>query len=267
MPFRKVSRGEPISIDADAFNAMQDAAQAYLAGLGRTTGPSFKMPVGYNGIVLVRNDSGVGLARYSVQRITGVAFFDDTTFRNEQLFTVDDPDDSENQKFVILQEGIPAGKIGRAMLSGLSVVSIDMQDEDHEFAGPSDGDAAKLVSASTGPFHIMYVDSGTGTKLGAGLFPVAQGGAAEHRYFEITAAEGSSPPYLYSADEVEWSSSTHSFGEKTGGTTITGDLRSIQEQSGYPYAGKIPVGAVVDAWLEGTDWLCEVVYYRGVYPG
>lgn len=91
--------------------------------------------------------------------------------------------------------------------------------------------------------------------------------SSEHRYFEITAAEGSSPPYLYSASEVEWSSSTHAFGAKSGGATITGDLRSIQEQSGYPYAGKIPVGAVVDAWLEGTDWLCEVVYYRGVYPG
>ena len=79
--------------------------------------------------------------------------------------------------FVILLEPA-AGEIGRACISGVCPVRVDVNDEDDQFADVKDGEATMLESAPTGSARIIWKESGTGTKWavvrlggGAGLPP------------------------------------------------------------------------------------------------
>ncbi|MCX7806289.1 MAG: hypothetical protein N3A38_14040 [Planctomycetota bacterium] len=64
----------------------------------------------------------------------------------------------------LLMEPIPAGKIGRVRIGGLSPARVYVTDEDHQFAAPVEGSPNYLLSAATGPFRIVHKESGTGTK-------------------------------------------------------------------------------------------------------
>jgi hypothetical protein len=83
-------------------------------------------------------------------------------------------------QFVVTQEPIKAGKLGRAMLAGVTPVQVQMIDPLITFVGPVDryampivGDVTKLVSNPAWGVPILWVASGTGAKwayvqLGAG---------------------------------------------------------------------------------------------------
>jgi hypothetical protein len=65
------------------------------------------------------------------------------------------------------------------VIQGVVTVDVNVTDEDHEYATPTENDSTKLTSASSGPARILYKPSGTGTKRCAvRLDETGSGGAA-----------------------------------------------------------------------------------------
>lgn len=67
-------------------------------------------------------------------------------------------------RFVVLLEGVKAGKIARAVSAGLVKVKVDITNAAHRYAEILDNDASKLVSREIGSAQIVAAKSGTGTK-------------------------------------------------------------------------------------------------------
>ena len=159
-----VKAGDPLEIRAPVWNAMLDAArgrQAQQHSTGRTPGPDFRgVPV------LIKNDSGADRSQYEILGISGVVFAaTDDGFKQRIVLTGETPAaDSHEGKFAVLAEPIGDGDIGPAIVDGTTICQINITDADHEYADIADGDAAKLVSAKSGPVQIIWIESGTGTK-------------------------------------------------------------------------------------------------------
>ena len=67
-------------------------------------------------------------------------------------------------KLVILQEPIRKGRMGKALIQGLSPVKIDVKSEDDSFGVPPDGYTTHLESASEGAAGILFKEDGLGEK-------------------------------------------------------------------------------------------------------
>lgn len=92
-----------------------------------------------------------------------------------------------SQKIVITQQKILDGSIGQCRIAGVSLATVDIQDESHVFAD-TQNDSTVLVSDSRGPLKIIDVESGTGEKLALvyfGGFPLRK---------KIQAPAGGVPP-------------------------------------------------------------------------
>jgi hypothetical protein len=96
--------------------------------------------------------------------ISGVVFDAATAedqFKTDPVLKGITPTDDHNGKFAILIEPLPANAIGRAVLSGVWCVEINVTDEDHEYADVSDG-SHYLMSGVAGSAQILDKASGTG---------------------------------------------------------------------------------------------------------
>jgi hypothetical protein len=102
--------------------------------------------------------------------IKGTAIATPTTnlehWQSAPVLDTEAPTASYARKFVILQEPIRSGGLGRAHLVGLCAVKIDVKDATDEFADCIAGDSAKLRSQPYGRAQILYKESGTGLRWG-----------------------------------------------------------------------------------------------------
>jgi len=159
-----VKAGDPLEIRAPVWNAMLDAArgrQAQQHSTGRTPGPDFRgVPV------LIKNNSGYDRSRYDILGVSGVVFAaTDDGFKQRIVLTgVTPAAGSHEGKFAVLAEPIGDGDIGPAIVDGVTICQVNITDASHEYADIANGDAAKLVSAKSGPVQIIWIESGTGTK-------------------------------------------------------------------------------------------------------
>jgi hypothetical protein len=165
--FKRVRQGDAMEIQAAAWNACLDAAEAAKRGGGGVVdavGRQFRQA----DIVLVKNSSGSDVSRFHVLGISGVIFTPTDSlpsFQNQVAFTGVTPTTASHAgKFVICLDAIKNGQIGRAWVSGVSAVQIDITDASHEFCDVKDGDRTKLASSGSGSAMILYKPSGTGTK-------------------------------------------------------------------------------------------------------
>jgi len=161
---RKVIPGEPVEIQAESFNCMLDAAAAHKAAL---SGNSVKkIPEAKTETILVRNDSGGDVLTYGILGIDGVVFdVDDNAdefYNNPCLKGVTPVEADHATKFVICQEPIADGKIGRCRIVGMSIALVDIQTSGDETCGAKTS-TANLESGS-GSCQIIYAPSGTGVK-------------------------------------------------------------------------------------------------------
>ena len=160
----KVKAGDPLDIRAPVWNAFIDAARDHQTrqhAIGRTPGPDFRgVPV------LIKNNSGGNLGRYSVLGISGVAFSaTDDGFKQRVVFTGVTPATSSHEgKFAILAAPIDNGSIGPAVVDGSTICQVNITDTSHKYAEIANNDSAKLVSAEEGSAQILWAESGTGTK-------------------------------------------------------------------------------------------------------
>lgn len=69
-----------------------------------------------------------------------------------------------SQPFVVTIEPIKGQKIGRAVVSGLAVVQVEITSAAHTRAKPIAGSTSKLTSCASGGVPIVWSESGTGTK-------------------------------------------------------------------------------------------------------
>ena len=210
---KKVQSGDPLVIPAPAYNAFVDTAMAHQArqnGLSQTATPTFQP----SGIILVRNDSGGAVDRFGVLGLGNPIILptdNEQAFKNRAAFAGVTPDaDDHWNRYVITQEPIAAGKIGRAMAAGVTAVKLDVVTADIMSATLINGETAKLATGPGGA-QILWRDEPPGgygneawAKVLIGSLPgVFFGRVAkpDNRTMDdcswIRPAAADNPPYVY----------------------------------------------------------------------
>ena len=157
-------RGLPTS----TWNQFVQASEIVLTGQldrgGRARGKSGPQAT----VVYVKNNTESDVGWYGILGIDGPLFSDTDNlneFQARVMFTASTPaEDTHEGMFVVCIEPIPAGQIGRAVVSGAVQVQVDVKDADHTFADITDADLTKLTSATSGSARILWKAAGTGTK-------------------------------------------------------------------------------------------------------
>lgn len=166
-PFKRASSGDKLQIPAAAWNACLDAAEAHRNG-GTPLPANGPQQFRQADIVLVKNSSGSTVSRFGVLGISGVIFTPSAalaSFQNQVAFTGVTPTTADHKgKFLICLEPIANGKVGRAWISGVCQVQIDVVDAAHGFCDVKNSDRTQLTSGGSGSARILYKPSGTGTK-------------------------------------------------------------------------------------------------------
>jgi len=164
----KVTAGDPFRMSADTFNAFVDAAQAHR---DRQTSQEGEVQAygARSGMVTVRNISGINQDRFAVMGIAG--FITSPTvnllaFQNRPAFDVIVPVYGHSGRFVVLAEPIVAGRLGRAHISGVCPVMIDIPDEDHEYryAEFAADQTGYLKATHYGSARILWREEGIGLR-------------------------------------------------------------------------------------------------------
>ena len=164
---KKVKSGDRLSIPAETFNTFIDAARDHRTrqqNRGQAARPSNRS----TGTILVKNASGADRDRFDVLGVDAPIFTptdNEDSFKNQvALKGVTPSEDNHEGRFVILQEPVRTGDIGRAVVAGVTPVVVNVSDTEHGFADIADGVAGKLVSAESGGAQILWAELGTGDK-------------------------------------------------------------------------------------------------------
>lgn len=174
---RRVRPGEPFRPSASAWNAMADFVARHTGGVNGA-GPPFPSGVVPSLKVLVRNDTGGDLPIRSV--LTPTAPVESAIDLPSQVQAVPylaaDAPAAETDPVVVAVEPIDDGAVGLAVILGLAVVDVDVNDAGHTFAVPAAGQTLKLESAAEGQVKILWRDSGaSGTKRAVVLIGAGSG--------------------------------------------------------------------------------------------
>lgn len=174
--FDHVSRNQPLRFRADRHNAWQDAAAAHAAK--KVGGPPGA--AGQTNVILdITNNTGADIPINGVLEINGLQIeptYNDGILQNHPILDGQTPSGSDVPIAITLQ---PArdGDTVQAVVVGVVPCKVDVQDTDHQFAVPTNGENAKLESATTGGVRILYKPAATGDQDCLVQLPVS-GGAA-----------------------------------------------------------------------------------------
>jgi hypothetical protein len=163
MAFDHVQPGQPLRIPAPDYNAAMDAAAAHAR---RVQGGQPPVRARYRdaGTVTIYNATGSDLNRFGVicidaMRIGPTDNLDQ--FQSRALFSASTPATGDDGLFAVAIEPIPAGEIGRAVVSGATPVKLYIDDTGHKFADIRNADATRLETRETGTARILWRASGT----------------------------------------------------------------------------------------------------------
>jgi hypothetical protein len=174
---KPVSPGQPIVLSAGDHNAMLDAARAHRARQQLTADePAAKLQ---SGIILVKNASGSDRSFLDVLAIDVPLILPTDSlneWRSRVALSCISPGSTHAGRYVVLQEPIPAGKMGRAMVIGVTPVNLDVTADTDRFAEVVTGVSASLKTGTTGSARILWKESGTGAKRGIVML-TGEGGA------------------------------------------------------------------------------------------
>jgi len=158
--FRTVQPGDALDIPARAYNAflrnLRDA-EATALSIARRARQAWRNP----GIVRVRNQTGAAQDRFSCLAVDPPVFDDTdnlTEFQNRATLDAITPTSSVEHlgRFVVLKEPIAAGKIGWAVIDGLTPAQVYCRSTYHGFADVTNGVTAGLHSAEWGGAQILW---------------------------------------------------------------------------------------------------------------
>jgi len=158
-PFKKVQRGDPLRISAETFNTFIDAAKDFRART-QNRGTQHQPELHQSGIVLVKNGSGDDLSRFEVLGIDRPIILPSEnllSFQNQLAFIGVKPDEAEHYgRFIVLQEPLRAGMIGRGLLSGITPIQLNVLDEEHEWADVEQDETDSLKTDDAGSAFILW---------------------------------------------------------------------------------------------------------------
>jgi len=169
---RKVRTGDPLRIPARAYNAFVDAAHvAQRINADVDNDPAFPGAGVHERLVLVRNESGQDLPRFGILGIDrpiiepGAEGNDDEFKRRAALIgAAISTSDEYIGRFVVAREPIAAGRIGWAVIRGVTPAMINIVSDEHTHADTFP-DEQHLRSGFTGAARILWKEDGTGLKL------------------------------------------------------------------------------------------------------
>jgi hypothetical protein len=165
---RKVRSGEAFRPLADDWNAFIDAALDQRNRERSRKRPETASPDRRNGVLLVRNDAGTDLDRFSVVGLDAPVIRpadNEAHFANRIALTGVLPEEGTHEgRFAVLREPIRSGAFGRAWALGVFPAHVDVEHEDHDRAEMADGATDALLSGKTGSARILWKEEGTGRK-------------------------------------------------------------------------------------------------------
>lgn len=159
--FKKVLAGQPFAMPADFYNALVDATKRDKSA--RETSATGATAVRSTTIVRVKNNSGEDRARFEImgidEPIIGPAA-NLQQFQSEVALTGVTPVLPDHLgKFVILLEPTPAGRTGRAFVSGVCPVKLNSGNPDDSFAEIIDEECGALQPCPLGSAQILWRDT------------------------------------------------------------------------------------------------------------
>jgi hypothetical protein len=157
-PFRRVSPGERLRVSAVAYNAMLEAAEAHKrpTAFGAGDAPGGEPA----GVLLAKNTTEDMIDRFRLVGFDGPLLAGDAKgFLDRPCLKARKPTADDHTIFGVTQERIPAGKIGRVMVAGLTYLRVSVQHDDDQFAFVEA--ATHLAkSTATGPIQLIGVPTG-----------------------------------------------------------------------------------------------------------
>jgi len=145
-PFSKVRPGDELRIPAEAYNAFLDAV-SWVKTQQRNLRAGTGNEVTDADMVLVKNASGDDRNRFDILGIDEPIFTPSDsveTFKNQVALRGITPQDAHVGKFVVLAEPIADDQIGRAWVSGVCPIKIDVRQETDVWADVVSGDATAV---------------------------------------------------------------------------------------------------------------------------
>lgn len=164
-----VAPGDPLSISADTWNLLLDAARVLrrdgprALGRGQSTEELWRPAV----VVLVANGSGASRQPGEVLTPTAAAVEptdDEHGARRRPALSGETPA-TEDDAVLVLLDGATTGAVARAVAAGVTVANVQVTDLAHRYARAVPGDSTKLVSADSGPAYLLVPPDATGTAL------------------------------------------------------------------------------------------------------
>jgi len=167
-PFKKVKANDPFDPSAEAWNSFIDTTVKFKEFQQQKNGGEVGKGLTQRIEVLVKNNSGsdahwLGILGIGTSEITEAE--NSSEFKSRIVLDGEAPATATHKgKFVVCQEVIPDGEIGKACVMGMTAVLIDVTDADHTHADVKNADATQLSSAPYGMAKIIYKPAGTGSK-------------------------------------------------------------------------------------------------------
>jgi len=138
-------------------------------------------------VVVVRNDSGADVPRFGVLGLNDIMVpraSSEELFSNRLAFSGYTPTANAHEgQFAVMLNATPAGSTGYGVIGGAVQCQVDIQDEDHQFAGIADGDNTQLRSYFHGSARILWKEDGTSTKWAVVQLQRAR---EVYQYFPVT---------------------------------------------------------------------------------
>jgi hypothetical protein len=164
---RKVQAGQKLTIPANAYNAFVDAAVDFKR---RSTSNTREPDTAFRDrdVILVRNDSGEPRERFDILGIDRPIFAPEDNleeFKNRPSLVGMTPQSPKHiGKFVVLQEPLAPGAIGRAVVDAVTVCRVVMTNASVDRVDIAPGECGHLRSDPDGSALVLWKESGTGTK-------------------------------------------------------------------------------------------------------
>ncbi|MCK4983640.1 MAG: hypothetical protein KAS17_11990 [Victivallaceae bacterium] len=179
----KVSSGKKFQVKASTWNSFIDVAAHHKNTQLKLGADTLRSNI-KTGIILVRNDSDKLLEQFSPVILDNLIIQPDDA-EKEQEFKSRVPvfsgkkvsADNKDKPFAILQVPLESGKIGKALIQGITPAKVNVGNESHQYAKL---DVSELVSCSNGIGRILWKASGTGEKWA--LMQPGGGGSGGNNY-------------------------------------------------------------------------------------
>ena len=170
-PLRRLQPGDSVAghlRSAQRHNLLSDAARIVIGNQRSQVAPP-PIPGGMaSGLVQIKNTTDEAVDRFGVLQIDSV--FPDpadnlVAFKAGRVLRGIEPTGTSNDKVAVLLEPLDAGAIGLAMVSGVTVVQVDVINTGENYCRLEEANCANLVSSeASGPGWILWGNVNTGVQ-------------------------------------------------------------------------------------------------------